>query len=108
MTKDRELLEAFKDYWNTHSDNYTIQKEEIDSFLATRPDEKEENKWHDYQKETPEYDKTIIVREKYGSVYPAVFDTDRQLIYDQEKGYFLHDDQIITHWMPLPEFNPNQ
>lgn len=118
MTKDRELLEAFaNDYWNkiVKDGMFRIFPEDIDSFLSTLPEEKEE-KWIPVGKEFPRKGQNVLViqnpnttatREPLFAIYDGKdFIPPQPTIFaDYEIGKSKWVD--IIFWMPLPEFDSN-
>ena len=69
MSKERELLEEFANRWNEdhfHDANMPIQTKDIDSFLASRPEEKEE-KQTEAERRDAEYKPCCFVCKYFGS-----------------------------------------
>jgi hypothetical protein len=104
MTKDRELLEAFKDYWTKKmiEGRMNFTSADIYSFLATRPEEKEESKWVSVKEKLPKRGTHVLAYKINSIIIVMYYNTDGKFI-DRN----VDQTNQVTHWMPLPEFNPN-
>ena len=117
MTKDRKLLEKVKDIFNgteLNMNNYTEGDVNIlnnamidaylliDSFLATLPEEKEESKWVSVKEKLPKRGTHVLAYKINSIIIVMYYNTDGKFI-DRN----VDQTNQVTHWMPLPEFNPS-
>ena len=103
--KERELLESFKEWYNKRYKS-PILFEDIKSFLSSRPEEKEETKWIPTSEKMPESGQCVLLYSKNGGVAEGAFLSTKGY-YEQWRWNSILKFDSVTHWMPLPEFNPN-
>ena len=104
----RELLEKFYRHVNDKNGKLTVTWDDVETFLSTLPEEKEEDGWISVEDELPELEVSVLVRyETDGMSRNVHYSVGR--IYGKTKRFSGEFDWTkATHWMPLPEFNPSK
>ena len=102
--KERELLVKFKEHYNKQYKS-PILFVDIDSFLSTLPEEKEESGWISVDKELPPIGNCVLLYSETGGVAEGAW-IESKNIFEQWRWNAKKTD--VTHWMPLPKFNPSK
>ena len=98
----RELLEKFYRHVNDKNGKLTVTWDDVETFLSTLPDEKEESGWISVDKELPPSGNCVLLYSETGGVAEGAW-IESKNIFEQWRWNAKKTD--VTHWMPLPKFN---